>query len=117
MLKEFAGRKRMTAQLLAMVVLLLGAAVWPSSLQAQDAGTAGDSWVRSEFKVLGARSVLASGQIGGDGISDEFGGGAAAREEEETKVEGPSNTGDKVKAGLLSAVLPGAGQFYNGQKS
>ncbi|MFT5314625.1 MAG: hypothetical protein ACI9UK_000446, partial [Candidatus Krumholzibacteriia bacterium] len=29
---------------------------------------------------------------------------------------GPSNTGDKVKAGLFSAVLPGAGQYYNGDK-
>jgi hypothetical protein len=117
MLKEFAGRKRMTAQLLALVALVLGAAVWPSVLHAQDAGSTADSWLRSEFKVLGARSALASGQFGGDGVSDEFGGGAAAKEEEETKVEGPANTGDKVKAGLLSAVLPGAGQFYNGQKS
>lgn len=51
-------------------------------------------------------------QIGGQGIStkDEFGGSAG-----EEKKGGPSNLGEKFKAGLLSAVLPGAGQCYNGQ--
>jgi hypothetical protein len=56
-------------------------------------------------------------QIGGDGLArdqveDEVGGSAAPEDE----AEGPSNTGDKIKAGALSAVLPGAGQFYNDDK-
>ncbi len=54
-------------------------------------------------------------QIGGQGLSDqpgEFGGGAAQRE---SKSTGPSHLGEKFKAGFLSALLPGAGQYYNGR--
>lgn len=54
-------------------------------------------------------------QIGGQGLQDqprEF-GGAVDRRQGQT---GPSNVGEKFKAGLLSVVLPGAGQFYNGQR-
>ncbi len=54
-------------------------------------------------------------QIGGQGLSDqpdEFGGGTRENRE---PGQGPSQLGDKVKAGLLSAVLPGAGQYYNGR--
>ncbi len=54
-------------------------------------------------------------QIGGQGLStppDEFGGGS--RENRDLN-QGPSHLGKKVKAGLLSAVLPGAGQYYNGR--
>ena len=115
MLKDYAGRKRMTNQLLALAAMFLAVGVGPSSARAQNPNSSDDSFLRSEYLVLGARTGLAFDQIGGDGLSDEFGG--AAVEEEQDKVEGPSNTGDKVKAGLLSAVLPGAGQFYNGQKS
>ncbi len=118
MLKDFAGRKRMTVQVLALTAMILVMAAGPSPAQAQNPGSSGDAFLRSEYLVLGARTGLAFDQLGNDGLSDEFGGGAAAEEEEEKeKVEGPSHTGDKVKAGLLSAVLPGAGQFYNGQKS
>ena len=117
MLKDYEGRKRMTIQLLALSAMILAVAVWPLSAQAQNPDSSGDDFLRSEFLVLGARTGLAFDQIGGDGLSDEFGGGAAAEEEEPDKVDGPSHTGDKVKAGLLSAVLPGAGQYYNGQKS
>lgn len=54
-------------------------------------------------------------QIGGDGIkgqSNEFGGGLEPEKKEEAD-SGPSNLGVKVKAGIFSAILPGAGQFYN----
>jgi hypothetical protein len=47
-------------------------------------------------------------QIGGERI------GGVKQEEE---ISGPSSTGEKFKAGLLSAVLPGAGQFYNGDRT
>ena len=115
-MKDFAGRKRMTIRILALTAMILVMATGPSPAQAQNPGSSGDTFLRSEYLVLGARTGLAFDQTGNNGLSDEFGGGAAA-EEEEDKVEGPSHTGDKVKAGLLSAVLPGAGQFYNGQKS
>lgn len=116
MLKVFAGTKRMATPLLFLTAVILAAVVATPPVLAQGDGSNDHSWLRSEFEVLGAHAGLASGQVGGDGLSDEFGGGAAAKEEDE-EVSGPSNTGDKVKAGLLSAVLPGAGQFYNGQKS
>jgi Family of unknown function (DUF5683) len=70
----------------------------------------------------GAAAGLALDQIGGDGVSqpDEFGGGTAKsdheNEMEDDGDEGPSNLGRKVKAGLFSAILPGAGQFYNDQR-
>jgi hypothetical protein len=86
------------------------------------------AFLRTEFQVLGpaalgsttslrSATALDFDQIGGDGLDDEFGTGAAATEEEEEGEKGPSNTGKKVKAGLLSAIIPGAGQFYNQQKS
>jgi len=87
-----------------------------------------DDFLRAEYQVLGAgmsatwrghAAYTAYGQIGGDGMDepDEIGGAGGQQQEEELdEDDGPSNTGDKVKAGLLSAVLPGAGQFYNGQK-
>ncbi|MEN8006433.1 MAG: hypothetical protein ABFS42_05425 [Candidatus Krumholzibacteriota bacterium] len=106
----------MTIKLSVLTVLFLAALGVPSSAQAQNPRPADDSLLRAEYLILGARTGLASGQIGGDGLSDEFGGGAAA-EEDKPEAEGSSHLGDKVKSGLLSAVLPGAGQFYNGQKS
>lgn len=125
MLKAFADGKRIVGTM-GLVLLVVA---WASVSLAGTPGEGDPSFLRSEYLVLGdeasgswrslsSNSGLAFDQIGGDGLSDEFGGGAAkAEEEEEDKVDGPSNTGDKVKAGLLSAVLPGAGQYYNGQKS
>ena len=118
--------KAMPTLILAALVLMVAA--WTSGALAETIRTGGDPFLRDEYLVLGggasgswrslgARTGLAFDQIGGDGLSDEFGGGSAQQEEDEDKVAGPSNTGDKVKAGLLSAVLPGAGQFYNGQSS
>jgi len=54
-------------------------------------------------------------QIGGQGADqpDEFGGSAPEEQKQETD-DGPSNTGDKFKAGGLSLLVPGTGQFYNG---
>jgi len=103
--------------LTALVVLM---AVFSSVTLAETRPAGENSFLREEFKLfgVGARAGLAFAQVGGDGLGDEFGGGSTGnQDEDEDKVEGPSDTGDKVKAGLLSAVLPGAGQFYNGQKS
>ncbi len=131
MLKELAGAEMVTevaaasdimprktispARALAPIVLMV--AVWASGALAEIPRTGGDSFLRAEYLVLGnaARTGLAFDQIDQDGLGNEFGSGSVQQEED--KVAGPSHTGDKVKAGLLSAVLPGAGQFYNGQKS
>ncbi len=61
-------------------------------------------------------TILVLDQIGGDSINqpDEFGGGLEQKKKEDLD-NGPSNLGVKVKAGLFSALLPGAGQYYNGQ--
>jgi hypothetical protein len=112
---------------LAFLFLVVGA--WCADAVADAPAPATDTLLRTEYLLFGkeaslawrglsARSGLAFDQIGGDGLGDEFGGGSSDSEEEEEEEEdkGPSNTGDKVKAGLLSAVLPGAGQFYNDQK-
>lgn len=65
----------------------------------------------------GASAILALDQIGGDGSRqpDEFGGGLKEEKNEDGET-GPSDLGVKVKAGLFSALLPGAGQYYNDQK-
>lgn len=122
MLKQIDGMKMVWIP----AVVFLATVAWSPWALAEVPSGSGNSFLRAEYLVfgqdafsstvsLGARTGLAFDQIGGDGLDDEFGTGAASTEEDE--VEGPSNTGDKVKAGLLSAVLPGAGQFYNKQKS
>ncbi len=113
MLKEFANKPTST---LALAVLVLAVAIWTSGALAQNPRATDNSFLRDEFLVLGARTGLAFDQLGGDGLDDEFGGGSA-KQEEEQKDEGPSHTGDKVKAGLFSAIIPGTGQIYNGQNS
>ena len=66
--------------------------------------TAGERWLQPDDW----RQWLGTQEIGGR--NHEFG---AARAEESF---GPSDTGRRLKAGALSLVLPGAGQFYNGQR-
>jgi hypothetical protein len=89
-------------------------------------GDAAGGFVATERAVLGGgtaagwRSALFSGagRAQDDGIgrvSDEFGSGKRAEEPDQPEGQ-PGNTGRKVTAGALSAVLPGAGQFYNGDK-
>ena len=112
-MKVFANKPTST---LALTALVLAVASWTSGALAQNPGVAEDSFLRDEFLVLGARTGLAFDQIGGDGLDDEFGGGSAMQEEQD-KDQGPSHTGDKVKAGLFSAIIPGTGQIYNGQNS
>lgn len=99
------------------------------ALLAATAATAADGpgFLRTEREVTGAaasgdwraRLGLETGavaQIGDQGLDKqqplEIGGSGPAKE-----GEGPSVSGDKVKAGALSLVLPGAGQFYNGDRS
>jgi hypothetical protein len=49
-------------------------------------------------------------------VPDEFGTGRRAADTDPDEPGGPSNLGRKLKAGTLSAVLPGAGQYYNGDR-
>jgi len=91
------------------------------------AETPADPFLRTEYQVLGdgvsrtwtrveLSRQFAWQQVGGDGLNqkEEVGGAAPA---EDDQSDGPSNTGDKVKAGVLSALIPGTGQLYNGDNS
>ncbi len=67
-----------------------------------------DDLLQAESAALGdgASSLWRAQDIG----SSDIGG---IRRDERT---GPRNMGQKIKAGLLSLVLPGAGQYYNGDR-
>jgi hypothetical protein len=140
MLMEFSGPAKKTPALVAPVLspvwifsaLILAAlglmlAFGASIARAETSETAGNSFLREEYQVFGGgasgswRNIQATtlrgfDQIGGDGMGDEIGGGSSP-DEDPDEEKGPSNTGDKVKAGLLSALVPGTGQFYNHQNS
>jgi hypothetical protein len=74
------------------------------------AGAAFDDLLTAEHTALGERasSLWKAQEIGGRGDVGD------ARE---VRLSGPNNTGDKLKAAALSLLLPGAGQFYNGDRS
>lgn len=69
----------------------------------------GDAWLGTELAVLGggASALWTAGEFAGPDV----GGVRTAR------APGDGDTGRKVKAGLLSLLLPGAGQYYNGDRS
>lgn len=65
----------------------------------------------------GSRDLWTFDQVGGDGLDeprrdDEVGGSGQA----DDAGEGSSNLGRKFAAGGLSALVPGMGQLYNGDK-
>lgn len=69
-----------------------------------------------------AKSVRLAGGLSGDWRRNlhsgaQIGGTAIGGERRESGEVGSSSMGDKFKAGLLSALLPGAGQFYNGDRT
>lgn len=105
------------AALLTMVVLVVGAV----AAQAADRPAA-NSFLRSEYEVLGAQaSILPAAVLAADQPEPERRGRAGEfdvqRDDETERTGGPSNLNRKVKAALLSAVLPGAGQWYNGDRT
>ncbi|HPF70489.1 MAG TPA: DUF5683 domain-containing protein [Candidatus Krumholzibacteria bacterium] len=109
---------RLTAAALAMAVALAAGEATAGggpldSAEREVMGTAASgSWQAKDFLGLDLQ------QVGGQGLGNqpEIGsGGLAPRPGEDDSGGGIS--GEKVKAGLLSLVLPGAGQYYNGQKS
>ncbi len=82
-----------------------------------------DSFLRSEYEVMGASaSNTAAGVLAADrepqrdrsGRKSEFDVGG---DEDHESQGGDRQLGRKVKATLLSAVLPGAGQWYNGDRN
>jgi hypothetical protein len=108
---------------LALLLALLFLSV-SHSVRADDGD--GSSFLATEYRVLGgsasrswqaqSRGGLGFHQTGGQGTGGnpgEFGSTAPADAEEDS---GPSYTSQKVQAGIYSALLPGAGQYYNGQK-
>ena len=120
----------MTRHLMGTLALLTMALAAGAALAEGSGGAAsGRVLLRAEVDIMGPAAsragqvpaaVGAFDQIGGDGMDDppdEIGGAGGERQEESDSDGGSGNTGRKVKAGVLSAVLPGAGQFYNGQRS
>ncbi len=116
-MRSGTGRRRAAAVAAALAALLAAAAATAAD---------GPGFLRTEREVAGAaasgdwraRLGLETGvvaQIGDQGIGKqqpvEIGGGGESRD-----AEGPSVSGDKIKAGALSLILPGAGQFYNGDR-
>ncbi len=110
-----------TALVLGLLAVLAGTAALADTAQPAQA------FLRTELQVLGTslsgswRSVeitpyLVYGQIGGEGMDRKQEIGAASEPEKPEGPAGPANTGQKVKAGVLSAIFPGAGQFYNGDR-
>ncbi len=102
-----------------------------ASLAISGVAVAGDvaaGFTSAEYAVLGHsasagwRGALAGAQTfrqrdgGGGAVPDEFGTASPRREAGESDAGGPSHLGRKLKAGALSALLPGAGQFYNGDR-
>ena len=75
-------------------------------------GSLSGSWRNLD---LGGRAFE---QIGGDGLDQQpkGGGGGLATQPGTVGDDGPSVSGEKIKAGALSLILPGAGQFYNGER-
>ena len=105
--------------LVALLLMVCGA----GSAQAE-----GSLFLRSEFQVMGAdassnwqaqtqRGSLGFHQIGGQGRNEQSSEFGSVEEESKDEIAGPSNTGEKVKAGLFSAILPGAGQYHTGHKT
>jgi hypothetical protein len=107
----------------ALAAALAGAMLAAGAAQAQESGT---GFVAAERAVLGGeaasgwRSALFGGagrtqDDGNGGQPGEFGAGKRARDAD--RAPGQSgHLGRKMKAGALSALLPGAGQFYNGKR-
>ena len=109
---QFPVRLSLLLVLLSVPLLVAGSAA---------AGTVGgsDTFLRAEYLVLGAgasgqaTAVLVAADEKPKVRGDEFGWDL---QDEAQAEKGTRNLGRKVKASLLSAVLPGAGQWYVGDR-
>ncbi len=91
----------------------------------------GGALLRAEREVLGTAAtgswhgigvgeMRAFDQIGGDGLDEprpEIGGSGGTDRDPGDDGASSATMGEKAKVGALSALLPGAGQFVNGQRS
>lgn len=119
------GGARTRAAVALLPLLLLACA----SARAQEPRDADPYFLRAEAAVFGAPLGGYPGRLGAAPaaagalrqpaaarqVPGEFGTGPERRPQEQDEPGGPSQLGRKVKAGALSAVLPGAGQYYNGR--
>lgn len=107
----------------ALAIALAGTMLAAGAAQAQKSG---GGFVAAERAVLGGeassgwRSALFGGitraqDEGFGSVSDEFGAGKRPVEPERSPGHS-GRMGRKLKAAALSALLPGAGQFYNGKR-
>jgi len=101
------------------VILLLSAL--PIVAQTQGDELAGARWFAGTQTTSGLDWSNDSNLSGDSGVSRWFGaqeiGGSKTIKIEGEEEDGPSDTGRRLKAGGLSLLIPGMGQFYNGQKS
>lgn len=78
------------------------------------------TFLKTELAITGiSPSSLWHGRMGVSGLnvaSDESQDGTYAADSGNDDYEGGANKSNKVKAGFYSLILPGAGQYYNGQK-
>lgn len=88
-----------------------------------EAGEISNTFLRAEYLVLGAEASGSTNAIlAADDKKDEKKPGRRGDEfgwnepDESSDGDGPRNLGKKVKASLLSAALPGAGQWYVGNR-
>jgi len=114
--KRGAGGRRAAGVAAGLAVLaggavlgLGGGAAARAGVPAGAAGSDARPWLAVESSVFGP---AASTTWRGVRASDQELGGVAR----EAGEGGRGDTGRKVKAGLLSLILPGAGQFYNGDQ-
>ena len=119
--RRFAGGR---AAATATALLGLWLAAVPTAMAATAARAADGALAAAERQVLGdvastdwhrALGRAAAGDDTPGSVPDEF--GSARRDRvQSAKDAPPGRLGRQFKAGLLSAVLPGAGQFYNGHR-
>lgn len=104
----------------ALAVLLLALMLPLGEATAGEDGSA--RFLRSEYEVLGAQaSALPASVLQADREQPERGGRASefdvVEDGDEKEDGGPSNLSRKTKAAALSALFPGAGQWYNGDRA
>jgi hypothetical protein len=115
------GRTALRAVLLAALLAGLTVATGAAAARAADGGFAaverqvlGAEASADWHHVVAARAAGAADDVPGR-VPDEFGTGRRSGDQERDAAP-PGRLGRQFKAGLLSAVLPGAGQFYNGHR-